>query len=94
MERFLRKQNEKAIELLKEGRIDTFVVYKLDRLDRTVKDPISFFEFYDKYEINFVSVTENINLKTTHGIMAQLINSRAKKNNHWRSIFLKVRSHT
>ena len=55
----------KALDYLREG--DTLVVYKLDRLGRTLKKLISLIEALNGRGINFVSLSENIDTSTTTG---------------------------
>jgi site-specific DNA recombinase len=51
------------------GRIDTFVVYKLDRLSRSLVHFGRIHEFLEKHNVALVSVTESINTSTPHGRM-------------------------
>lgn len=55
----------KAIELLREG--DTLVVWKLDRLGRSVKHLVDFVDFLSKQKINFKSLTDSIDTSTSSG---------------------------
>jgi DNA invertase Pin-like site-specific DNA recombinase len=66
---------QQALEQLREG--DVFVIWKLDRLGRSVKDLISFVETLEKQQVNFKSLTEQIDTTTSQGrfifnIMASL----------------------
>ena len=56
---------EKAVEQLRSG--DTLVVWKLDRLGRTVKGLIEFVEHLHNNDINFKSITDNIDTSTPSG---------------------------
>lgn len=56
---------EEAISHLREG--DTLVVWKLDRLGRTVKGLVDLVEQLDDEKINFRSLTDNIDTTTTAG---------------------------
>ncbi|QGP56807.1 DNA-invertase hin (plasmid) [Piscirickettsia salmonis] len=56
---------DKATEMLRTG--DTLVVWKLDRLGRTVKGLIEFVEHLHSNDINFKSVTDNIDTSTPSG---------------------------
>ena len=47
---------------------DVLVVWKLDRLGRTVKQLISLIEYFNEKGINFVSLTENIDTTTPVGV--------------------------
>ena len=51
------------------GLIDTIVVYKLDRLSRSLVDFGRIHEFLEKCGVALVSVTESINTKSPHGRM-------------------------
>lgn len=46
---------------------DTVVVWKLDRLSRTLIDIINTLEHFDNNNIHFVSITDNFNTKTPYG---------------------------
>jgi len=51
----------------KAGLIDTIVVTKLDRLIRSLKDLINLLEFFQKYSVNLVSLTETLDFSTAFG---------------------------
>ncbi len=55
----------KAIEQLREG--DTLIVWKLDRLGRSVKGLIEFVSELEKNKIHFKSVTDQIDTSTPAG---------------------------
>lgn len=52
---------------IKRGHINCVVVYKVDRLSRSLLDFSKLLEFFDKHEVTFVSVTQNFNTKTSMG---------------------------
>lgn len=52
---------------------DTLVVWKLDRLGRSMLDLIKIVSEMDAKGVNFVSLTENINTSTTQGKMMLLL---------------------
>ena len=56
---------EKALGILRKG--DTLVVWKLDRLGRTVKQLLNIAETFEKEGITFVSITENFDTSTVNG---------------------------
>jgi site-specific DNA recombinase len=59
----------KALENdIKQGKVDTLVVWKLDRLSRKLKDLINLLEQFQKYGVKVISVHENIDMTTPHGI--------------------------
>jgi DNA invertase Pin-like site-specific DNA recombinase len=56
---------QKALEQLRED--DTFVVWKLDRLGRNVKDLIEFVANLERNQVNFKSLTDQIDTSTPMG---------------------------
>ncbi|MFL5706189.1 MAG: recombinase family protein [Ktedonobacteraceae bacterium] len=63
--RFDRAEFVKALDYLNPG--DTLVVWKLDRLGRSLKQLIETVENLQKRQINVVSLTEHIDTTTTTG---------------------------
>src|SRR5262245_18678944 len=53
----------------KNGVIDTIVVYRLDRLSRSLIDFLQIHNDLEKWGVGLVSVTEHINTTTPHGRM-------------------------
>ncbi len=51
------------------GRVDTIVVYKLDRLSRSLIDFLNLHQFLDQHSVGLVSVTEQLNTTSAHGRM-------------------------
>ena len=51
------------------GRIDTIVVYKIDRLTRSLRDFVKLVELLDRHHVSFVSVTQPFNTATSMGRM-------------------------
>ncbi len=49
------------------GRIDCVVVYKVDRLSRSLLDFARMMEIFDKHRVGFVSVTQQFNTATSMG---------------------------
>lgn len=49
------------------GRIDCVVVYKVDRLSRSLLDFARMMETFEKYEVSFVSVTQQFNTASSMG---------------------------
>jgi site-specific DNA recombinase len=47
--------------------IDTVVVYKLDRISRSLLDFLSLLRFFEKHDVDVVSVTEPVNTNTPMG---------------------------
>ena len=59
-------------ELLKEaknGRVDIIVIYKIDRLSRSICDFAELSKKFDEWGVSFVSVTQEINTSTSAGRM-------------------------
>jgi site-specific DNA recombinase len=57
----------RLIEDVKEGKIDAVVVYKVDRLTRSLADFAKIVEIFDTHEVSFVSVTQHFNTTTSMG---------------------------
>ncbi len=51
------------------GSFDTVLVYKLDRISRSLVDFLNIHAYLEKHGVALVSVTESINTKTPHGRM-------------------------
>ena len=51
------------------GKIDILVIYKMDRLSRSLLDFMNMAEFFEKHNVSFVSVTQDINTSTSSGRM-------------------------
>jgi DNA invertase Pin-like site-specific DNA recombinase len=64
----LRPQFQACLDYLRAG--DTIVVWKLDRLARTLKELLHLIKYFEDHEIHFVSLTENIDTKTAIGKFA------------------------
>ncbi len=58
---------QKLLAHIKEGRINCVVVYKVDRLSRSLLDFSQLLEFFDKNNVVFVSVTQQFNTNTSMG---------------------------
>ena len=52
---------------IEQGRINVVVAYKIDRLTRSPKDFYQLIEVFDKYNVNFISVTERFDTSTPSG---------------------------
>jgi site-specific DNA recombinase len=51
----------RLLEEVENGRVDTIVVYKVDRLTRSLADFAKIVEALDAREVSFVSVTQQLN---------------------------------
>ena len=50
-------------------KIDVVVIYKMDRLSRSLLDFMNMAEFFEQHNVSFVSVTQDINTSTSAGRM-------------------------
>ena len=64
-----RPEVTRLINDVKSGKINNVLVYKLDRLTRSVKDLIYLIELFDKYNCTFNSQTEKIDTSNAVGRM-------------------------
>ncbi|HHT9138052.1 MAG TPA: recombinase family protein [Candidatus Wunengus sp. YC60] len=58
---------QKLIADVKEKRIDCVVVYKVDRLSRSLLDFSKLLEFFDQNSVTFVSITQHFNTQSSMG---------------------------
>jgi site-specific DNA recombinase len=52
---------------IKAGKIQTVVVYKIDRLTRSLADFSKLVEVFDEHNVTFVSITQSFNTTTSMG---------------------------
>jgi DNA invertase Pin-like site-specific DNA recombinase len=52
---------------VRSGKIDVIVVYKVDRLTRSLADFAKLVELFDTHNVSFVSVTQQFNTTTSMG---------------------------
>ena len=52
---------------IKDGKVHTIVVYKIDRLTRSLMDFAKLVDIFDEYGVTFVSVTQSFNTTTSMG---------------------------
>lgn len=72
-----RKQLELVKKFLQPG--DTLVVWKLDRLGRSVAELIELMDYFERWEVNFVSLQDSIDTRTAMGkFMFHLLASLAQ----------------
>jgi site-specific DNA recombinase len=57
----------RLMELVRAGEIDVIVIYKIDRLTRSLTDFARMAEAFDKHNVSFVSVTQQFNTTTSMG---------------------------
>jgi DNA invertase Pin-like site-specific DNA recombinase len=58
---------QQLLEDVRAGKIDVIVVYKVDRLTRSLADFAKLVELFDKHSVSFVSVTQQFNTTTSMG---------------------------
>jgi site-specific DNA recombinase len=58
---------QKLLSDIENGHISCVVVYKVDRLSRSLMDFVKLLEFFDKNNVTFVSVTQQFNTNTSMG---------------------------
>ena len=58
---------QRLLEDVGGGKIDVIVVYKVDRLTRSLADFAKLVELFDKHNVSFVSVTQQFNTTTSMG---------------------------
>lgn len=58
---------QKLIEDVRAGKIDVIVVYKIDRLTRSLTDFAKLVEVFDQQSVSFVSITQSFNTTTSMG---------------------------
>ncbi len=57
----------RLMDEVRQGRIDVIVVYKVDRLTRSLADFAKLVELFDTHDVSFVSVTQAFNTTTSMG---------------------------
>jgi site-specific DNA recombinase len=62
-----REGMQSLISLVKHGKVDAVIVYKLDRLSRSVKDTIALVELFERRTVAFHSIVDHIDTKTATG---------------------------
>ncbi|WP_137156941.1 recombinase family protein [Rhizobium sp. FKL33] len=58
---------QRLLQHIREGRIDIVVVYKIDRLTRSLMDFSKLVDVFDRHSVSFVSVTQQFNTTTSMG---------------------------
>jgi DNA invertase Pin-like site-specific DNA recombinase len=58
---------KRLIEDIEEGKVDVVVVYKIDRLSRSLMDFARLVDVFDRKSVTFVSVTQSFNTTTSMG---------------------------
>ena len=58
---------QRLLEDVRAGKVDVIVVYKVDRLTRSLADFAKLVELFDNHSVSFVSVTQQFNTTTSMG---------------------------
>jgi DNA invertase Pin-like site-specific DNA recombinase len=58
---------QRLLDDVRSGKIDVIVVYKVDRLTRSLADFAKLVELFDQHHVSFVSVTQQFNTTTSMG---------------------------
>ncbi len=58
---------QKLLAHIREGKVNCVVVYKVDRLSRSLLDFSQLLEFFDKHNVAFISITQHFNTNTSMG---------------------------
>ena len=58
---------QRLLQEVRAGKIDVIVVYKVDRLTRSLADFAKLVELFDQHNVSFVSVTQQFNTTTSMG---------------------------
>ncbi len=70
-----RPQFQKMMQFIKENKVKCVIVYKLDRISRNVSDFCNLKNEFAKYNVSFISVTENFDTTTPLGSAMIMISS-------------------
>lgn len=60
---------QQVMKMCREDKIDTVIIYKLDRLSRRIKDMVDVVEVFEKHKVDLSSVTESLDTSTAMGRM-------------------------
>lgn len=62
-----RPKFQEMIQDIRQGLIDTVIVYRLDRISRSILDFANLMELFQQYNVNFISTTEKFDTSTPMG---------------------------
>lgn len=62
-----RKGLKSLLEKIENNDIDLVIIYKLDRLSRSIIDVYTLIAFFDKYNCNLISVVDNLDTSSANG---------------------------
>jgi len=64
---------------IKEGKVNMVIVYKLDRISRSLVDFVQILKFFEEHEVAFASITQPIDTSTSTGkLMLHILSSFAE----------------
>jgi site-specific DNA recombinase len=66
-----RENLKRLMDDIKKGLINRVFVTKLDRITRSIKDLFKLIEYFDKYDVKFESIDNNIDTSNSHGRFMQ-----------------------
>jgi DNA invertase Pin-like site-specific DNA recombinase len=66
------------LDVVRSRKIDIIVVYKVDRLTRSLADFAKLVELFDAHEVSFVSVTQSFNTTSSMGLTLNVFLSFAQ----------------
>ena len=70
---------QKLINDIKESRVNMVIVYKLDRLSRSLVDFVQLLKFFEEHNVAFASITQPIDTSTSTGkLMLHILSSFAE----------------
>lgn len=70
---------KQVLELIENDKVEKLIVYRLDRLVRSVAHFSNLMELFTKHNVSFISASENIDLSSTSGkLMANILSSFAQ----------------
>lgn len=58
---------QKLLQDIREKKVDCVVVYKVDRLSRSLSDFVKVLQFFEEQQVTFVSITQHFNTNTSMG---------------------------
>jgi len=71
---------QKLINDIKDGKVNVVVVYKLDRLSRSLSDFVQILKFFEEHGVAFASITQPIDTSTsTWKLMLHILSSLSMK---------------
>jgi site-specific DNA recombinase len=58
---------QRLLEAIRQRRIDVIIIYKVDRLTRSLADFAKLIELFDAHSVSFISITQSFNTTTSMG---------------------------